>query len=48
MLELFRDRRPLSQIGGLRAYFRQVAWSFWWRYELRRRARSANQPEPLT
>ncbi len=34
-MSLFTDRRPLRQIGGLRAYLVQVSWSLRWR--LRRR-----------
>ncbi len=39
-LSIFTDRRPLRQIGGLRAYLHQVAWSIWWRLEPRRGRRS--------
>ena len=31
-MSLFSDRRPLREIGGLRAYFSQVAWSLWWHF----------------
>jgi len=36
----FRDRRSFKQIGGLRAYFRQALWGFWWRATLDRRLRA--------
>ena len=48
----FRDRRSLKQIGGLRAYFRQALWGFWWRATLMRRLAKLRRlgaiPEPKT
>lgn len=38
-MSVFADRRPLTQIGGLAAYIRQIVWSLAWRLELRRRGR---------
>lgn len=34
-MSVFADRRSFRQIGGPRAYLRQVAWSLWWRLHLR-------------
>ena len=31
-MSVFSDRRRLRQIGGMGAYFHQVAWSVWWRW----------------
>ena len=31
-MSLFSDRRPLREIGGLRAYVSQVIWSLWWHF----------------
>ncbi len=30
-MSILSDRRSLREIGGLRAYVRQVGWSLWWR-----------------
>ena len=38
-MSIFTDRRSLKQIGGLRAYLRQVSWSLRWQMEWRRRVR---------
>ncbi len=38
-----KDRRTLAQIGGIRAYLRQVAWSLRWPFVLRRRIRTAGR-----
>ena len=38
-MSIFTDRRPLRQIGGLKAYLRQVSWSLRWQLEWRRRVR---------
>ncbi len=31
-MSLFSDRRPLREIGGLRAYLYQVIWSVRWHF----------------
>ena len=28
---ILSDRRSLREIGGVRAYVKQVGWSLWWR-----------------
>ena len=38
-MSIFTDRRTLRQIGGLRAYLRQVSWSLRWQIGWRRRVR---------
>ncbi len=38
-MSIFSDRRSLRQIGGLRAYLRQVSWSLRWQIGWRRRVR---------
>ena len=38
-MSIFTDRRTLRQIGGLRAYLRQVSWSLHWQIAWRRRVR---------
>ena len=38
-MSIFTDRRTLKQIGGLRAYLRQVSWSLHWQIAWRRRVR---------
>ena len=30
-MSILSDRRSLREIGGVRAYIRQVGWSLWWR-----------------
>lgn len=30
-MSILSDRRPLRDIGGVRAYVKQVGWSLWWR-----------------
>ena len=48
-MSIFTDRRSLKQIGGLRAYLRQVSWSLRWQIEWRRRVRrtiAARRPLP--
>lgn len=30
-MSILSDRRSLREIGGVRAYVRQVGWSLWWR-----------------
>lgn len=30
-MSILSDRRSLREIGGVRAYVKQVGWSLWWR-----------------
>lgn len=30
-MSILSDRRSLRDIGGVRAYVKQVGWSLWWR-----------------